>query len=647
MQTTTLKILGATFLGIALASCGGGDGSALYNIQNSSISSGGTTGGSNSSAIDTTSPQKIGNGESASFVEGAIGINTSTTLSAGGMAVLTINIVSGTNNLVTTPIEVTFNSPCVSSSAAILQTGNIATNKVTATNGTASITYRANGCVGPDAIAASAKINNKVVNANLLITVNADTVQSVEFEDTKPNKIGLKGGGNETSLIRFRVLGSTGAPIKDKEVTFALSTTIGGMSITNTTGMTDIGGHVSTTVQAGTIPTAVRVTATEKATHISTTSSDLIIASGLADEKSTSLSIANPFPISWETDNIETSLSISLADAYNNPPSFTNVYFTTEGGKIDSGCFSDINGQCSVKWRSANPRPTRNSQDESIDRMLCVNPINFPVINPKIDVPWVLDLDACRKERAGRITVKAAAIGNESFIDINGNGLYDKGIDQFNNASNNGDCSPNVPVLSAETPSNSANTPCDDLGEAYLDKNENGIHDANEAFDDTSSPNLDGSPDQKFTEGNGIYNGVLCTEEAEKNNECSRKPITIRQDLLIVMTSYHIMKRDEVLPFIKTTLSGLGDSTLFLLADINGHGIGAGSTLSIDAANLKNGTAGLSNKGPLPGSQDPLWISTTLVPAEGKIASGSYNIVITTPLPNGGSWTTLQTISIN
>ncbi len=650
----TLKFLGATLLSLVLTACGGGKGSALQNTLNGTPSSGASssfTSEVSNGGVDTISPTKLGNGESATFAEGVIGLNNSTeALSAGGTAILNITVVSSTNTLVTTPVDVTFNSPCVASGEAVLRVGTVVGNKVTATNGAASIVYTANGCVGDDPVIATASIQNKVVNARVNVRVLADTVQTMKFVDATPNQISLKGvGGNETSVVRFQVVGSTGAPIKGIDVDFKLSTEVGGMSLTNATVKSDKSGYAATTVQAGTIQSAVRVTATARQSGTFTTSSQLIVSTGIPDQKSMTLSATDLFPVGWDIDGVKSTLTVRLADAFNNPaPVGTTVAFTTEGGSIVAGCSSNEEGACSVTWTSANPKPTRNSTNESPERKLCVE------LGPDNVYRSVADYAQCRKERAGRVTVLATAIGNESFIDTNGDGNFDAG-DRFNTAAKGGNCTPNTPKLSAETPVGSSTIPCDDLGEAYLDKDESDSRSPDEQFIDFTS-SLGGAPDSAFNSENGKYNGVLCPSEGDL---CTKKQVTIRRDLGLIMTSRYMLTRAGTFPFLSTSLytsaskaaeAGVNpaySSSTFLLADLNGNGIGAGTTLSIDATNLKDGVPALSNKGPIPGGDDPVPITVSVTPSdETKVPSGSFNVIVTTPT-SVGPWVTIETISVN
>lgn len=652
MKIKTLKLLCAASIGLILSACGGGSGSTLDNtigkINGASSSSATNASNSNSSAVDTTSPQKIGYiQQNGTFSENVIGSNKPAgDLSAGGTVVLTINVVSSTNTLVTTPVEITFNSPCVATGEAILKVGTTATNKVTATNGSASIAYTANGCTGNDDITASASINSQVVNARLTMPVASDQVQSIKFVDTTPNQISLAGtGGTETSVVRFQILGNTGAPMKDVAVSFELSTTVGGMNLTNSSLKTDSSGYASTTVQAGNIHTSVRVTATATVSGIFTTSNQLIVSTGIPDQDSMSLAATATHPIGWNIDGVESTLTIRLSDAFNNPPPLnTNVAFRTEGGSIIDGCLTSADGSCSVKWTSRNPRPSRNHNDTGLtatqlqERKLCVDSSGNALAN----------YAACRLERAGRVTVLATAIGNESFIDTNGNGVFDAG-DIFRTAADGGDCRPNVPILSGETPPNSADKPCDDLSEAYLDKDESGIHESNEEFVDFTSIGAEGTPDNLYTAGNGKYNGVLCLTPS---STCTRSQVTIRRDITLVMTSKDLLWRQGTLPFLQKQLpyvagNDLSYGTWFWLADENGNGIGAGTTLTTDSTNLQGGTGTISSKGPLVASDDPTPIGTGVTITDVNTPpSGNYNINIKTPTILGDI-TTPETVYVD
>jgi hypothetical protein len=291
----------------------------------------------------------------------------------------------------------------------------------------------------------------------------------------------------------------------------------------------------------------------------------------------------------WNEDGVKNKVSILLADAYNNPAEDdTAVYFTTEGGSIEPSCLTK-NGACVVNWTSQAPRPARTNPDYSTSRVLCLNLEGD-------------DLRTCEAERAGRSTILATAIGNESFKDQNGNGTFDidKDLPVFK-TSTDGTCSPNVPTSSFESTNSDA---CDDLGEAYLDANENGIHDAGEHFinfitdtsNDTKDEN-DPSFGTNYTLNNGIYNGAFCQADDEADGKCSRSPVTIRKEHLIIMScSSPLLVGSGNLPKIGTDASD-ANQNIYAVADCNGNPLPVGTTITVGSnpaitiANQYNWTA--------------------------------------------------------
>ena len=453
--------------------------------------------------------------------------------------------------------------------------------------------------------------------------IGADTLQNIEFKDAIPGVINLKGtGGAESSLVRFRTVGKTGSPIQGIKVNFALTSEVGGLSLSQNSAVSDKDGYVSTSVTSGNISTSIRVTATVKDDpSISTQSNLLVIATGLPDQKSMSIALEKFNPAGWNYNGVTSKVSILLADAYNNPVADgTAVYFTTEGGSIKSSC-TTVNGACDVSWTSQDPRPQRTSADNSIGRILCLD---------------VSDQHTCEAERAGRSTILATAIGNESFTDTNGNGIFDPGVDTFvsdidysdtnNNQvydsgsdiayidvngnglydntvdvllsatdfiDNNGNgvfdrgsdvlknskCARNVPFSSYESPRTIA---CDDLSEAYLDSNENGVHDTGEFFinfiTDTSLD--DKSKNDHYSPNNGLYNGAFCQPDDETNGKCSRSPVTIRKQHMVIMScDSPLLDDNNALPALPASYLPYTHA----VADCNGNALPEGTKITVGA----------------------------------------------------------------
>lgn len=559
--THALTTISALALTLALGACGGGgdDESLLDKINNGGTGASSSSNGSNSSQPNTTDVQQLGYGSGENFQAGVIGVGIGdSTLSAGGTTTLTVNIVSNSGDLVTEEVTVTFNSQCVAANTSILTVNNTPTTSITSSTGEASIAYTANGCVGEDKITASVSHQGNSLTAQSTINIESDTVQSVTFVEATPTLIGLKGtGGEEVSLVHFLVKGSNGTPVKDVCVDFSLNTTAGGLQLTNskcessdpdgsTRAKTGADGRASIFVQAGTIATPVTITARDLQTGLSTQSRGLRVSTGVPDQKSMSLSASVQNPPAWGHDGEPVEFTILLADAFNNPPADgTVVSFTTSGGAIAESC-TTINGACSVTWRSQNPRP----QD-------------------------------------AHVTVLAHTTGNESFKDTNGNGWFDRGEDIFAIASTaNPTCTHNSPPSSAGGQANA----CDDLGEAYLDANFNGIRDGEELFIDFDE---DG---EHRTLGDQIYNGVLCRaqdikSEANPDGTCTRNGVTIRQDYLIIMSSEEPYLDNARLVNQPSALSlGMNQSSdlVVLLADENQNPLPAGTTVTVNTSGAKN-----------------------------------------------------------
>lgn len=669
----TTKIVSAAIISLILSACGGGTGGSPLDPQTSN--SGNSN--SSSSSVDTTTPTFIGFGFDTSFAPGQIGVSIGdATLSPGGSTNLTVNIVSSTKTLASSPIDIIFNSPCIASGEAKLSVNNVAVtgNKVTSNFGEATVTYTANGCTDSDQVTATAVLKGAPAVAKTTLNIAADKVGSIQaIAPSTSTQISLKGtGGKETAVVTFLVSGETNAPIKNIDVDFTLSntaggTSLGGLSLVNTSATSDKNGLVSTTVQAGTVATSVVVTAKIRGTNIATTSNKLTASTGIPDQDSFSIAASDLYPVSWDHLNIESSITVSLGDAFSNPAvNGTAVSFTAESGLIDPSCVT-TNGTCQVKWRSQSQGPVRDSSNFSVARMLCVDPLgnsldanNYPT---------------CRRERAGRVTILAHAIGNESFIDNNGNGLYDKddtapNPDTFKTHDDypfyNPECDKAAPLSSFARPSGSPFSACDDLVEAYLDRNENGIRDNDEIFIDL---NLDGA----YSVENRIYNGALCQDKDELLGLCTNKEkVTIRAEQTLVMVSDHQMLENysyrydgatistDRFPFLTRVVyldavskasssaasSGASSSTgstpltttnaFFWLADINGNGAPAGTTIEIDTGGLKNADAQLTNKGPLPGSADPTRIGIRFSADDsGNPPYGFVRISVTFPVPGG------------
>ncbi len=407
--------------------------------------SGGTggTGGGGTGGTGGSGSIFLGSGTGAGFQDAVIAVSQSS-LQAGGSASLTVNLVDVNNNLVADEFTVTFSSPCAAGGLA-----NIVENSVMSNTGAATSTYSATGCSGDDLVTATANVDNVLLTATATLTVGAATVGSIEFVSAEPDNIGLLGTGGvgrqETSTVRFRVTDSSGGPVIGSTVDFSLNTTIGGIQLTPTSVTTDIQGFAQTVISAGSVATSVRVTATVNPSSpaIATQSDQLTITTGIPDNDSVSLSMECVNIEGWNRDGETTKVTVRMSDRYNNPvPDGTAVTLNAEGGQVGSNCQTattpaDGAGVCSVTFVSQDPRPAD-----------------------------------------GRISIIAFAIGEESFIDADADGV-------FNNA--------DTPLEIGEPfRDDNESTAADTPPEFFADFNSNGV------WDDATQPDYVN------------FNGLLC-----------------------------------------------------------------------------------------------------------------------------------------
>ena len=522
----------------------------------------------------------LGSGSGSSFVPNVLALGSSS-LSVGGSTSITATLVQSDGTLYTKPATISFNSPCVASSNATIPAS------ATTSTGQVSVTYSAKGCAGNDTITATTSVGSQNLSATGTVNVAQAAIGSVAYVSATPTNIALKGTGDatrpEVSTVIFRVLDVSGGPRAGATVSFALNTTVGGITLTSATATSDASGNVQAIVNAGTIATPVRVTATVSGTTpISTQSSQLSISTGIPTAGSFSLAAAC-FNIEGNNyDGTTTTLTARLADRFSNPaPNGTAVSFQSEGGSVLSQCLttttSSEGGLCSVDLRSSNPRPAD-----------------------------------------GRLTVLATAIGEESFTDADGNGVF-TAADGFRLTASGG-------------------LPAQDLGEPYLDTNENGVYDLGEPFYDFNSNGLRDGPDGKF-------NGALCQDAArcpDLTVDPTRKSAPIGASTVIIFSGSNalITKTDGTALASVTLPVSSATSISVWVRDGNGNPMPGSTVISGTVAN-----AGLSIIAPssynMPCTAAPAnslvsgaTVFTFAVASGTTLGTGQFTVSVKTPKGN-------------
>ena len=390
---------------------------------------------------------RIGVLTGGTFTEGAVAIGTPS-LSAGGQTAVRLDVVDAQGlRLSNVPLTASFRSECANAGLSRFEPATLASD-----SGRFDVTYVAQGCNGADEITAVVQLGGVIAPASGVVDVAAAELGSIEFVFAESTVIGLTGSPipNQAEL-RFLVRDTTGSPVPNQHVNFTLDVSTGGIGVTPASAVSDAGGVVRTVVRGGTVPTAARVTATLSATQIATQSEQLAISTGIPDQNSMSLAF-DRLAVDGTCDGERINVTLRMADRFNNPvPDGTAISFDTEGGAIASQCVT-VNGECSVTWRSQDPRPG-NVGGRVTD--------NGP--------------------RAGRVTVMASAIGEESFLDQNGNGVFDDS---------------EIGTIT-------------DMPEAFRDA-DIGTGQASSNYATGEDIFLDYDGDQTWDAANGVYNGLLC-----------------------------------------------------------------------------------------------------------------------------------------
>jgi len=468
---------------------------------------------------------QLGTGSGVTFVDNAISVAGSQPLPAGTSTTISVNLVdaNNSNSLYTTPTQVNFTSDCANQNKARIDP------VITSFNGTATATYIPNGdggsCAGSDTITVSALVASQTPNAQGTITISAADAASIQQDgDANPKLIRLantSGLNSQTSsIITFLILDENGSPVDNSNsvsVSFELTTTVGGITLSQASQTTDANGQVQVQVNSGTVPTPVRVRAfftDGSGQTISTVSDQLSIGTGIPDQNSFSLSVSSSSIQGWSTNLQEVTLTASGADQFNNlMPIGTNVQFTSElGGASATSCeVTDDTGSCSVVWRTTGERaPADQTAGVTVTG---------------------------RNDRFGRSTVVAYLLGEESFTDQNSNNMFDTG------------------ELFADMP------------EVFIDLNESGVRDA------TFNPPTSIDPDTNaawqaignelhidsaggtvgvYDTENTFYDGTLCNSAGI--NDCV--------NLINVRKSNVIVSATDQLRFYVFQSSGFDDSSL-------------------------------------------------------------------------------------
>ena len=439
--TNTALVTFAPTTGTALTNS---SGVATIQLNTAGIGSSGATSITASATVGgiTSTSTAVGISVGGATVSlGTIALGSSTISAYGTSSVIVPVLIN--SSPATVPISVTLSSPCFNSGKATI-TSPVTSN---ASTGNATSTYKDNGCgSGTDTITATATGSSN--SSSAVITVTPPATNNIQFISATPSIIGTSSEASpslpQTSLVKFQVLdinnnGKAGVLV---DFTLMPSSAPGGVSLSSLSSTSDASGYVTVSVNSGTIPTPIWVVATVAGTSIKTQSNTLTITTGLPTQNFFSLSTSTHNIEGWLYDGITSSLTIIASDRMGNPvPDGTAINFITEGAQIVPASCTTTSGTCAVTFKSSAYRPI--NETPGVEATYWNGTTWAPMLYDGVNTLYVVN---------GRVTLVARALGEESFIDANGNNSYDSGETFY------------------------------DLGDIYIDANENGQWDPGETY---------------------------------------------------------------------------------------------------------------------------------------------------------------------
>jgi hypothetical protein len=312
-----------------------------------------------------------------------------TTISIFGTTGITAQILDDEGNPVADGTAVFF-------STSLAGTG--VTPSSTTLNGFATSIFSAGTQSGVATVTTSAGS----ASATISITIESGPAGSLEFVSAVPTVIGVRGSAlPQKSTITFRVRDVNGNPVADGTlVNFTLISGVGGGETLEPVQVGTTAGVASTVLTSGTVSGPVRVQAsvTVGATTLTSTSTNVSIAGGAPSGAHLGVAPAFRNIAGLVTQGIICQVAAIVGDRFGNPvPLDTAVSFLTNGGVVGPQGLTDDLGNAFSEIKTGPPTPRA-----------------LPSPDLTISDP-----------RTGMVTLIAVTQGEETFIDSNGNGLFD------------------------------------------------------------------------------------------------------------------------------------------------------------------------------------------------------------------------------
>ncbi len=444
--------------------------------------------------------------------------------------------------------------------------GTLSSASDTTSSGVASVSFTGTAAGSETVTATSGTATNTAT-----ITIQSPAVGTIEFTSATPSAIGIIGSGKTlTSNIIFTIKDNQGNAMPDgTSVSFVMSGPSGGQlpddggeyigtrDATPTTAAASISGgagQVTIELNSGNVPGPVLITATVTvgAVTLTTASTPISIGGGTPTDSALTLAAATHNLEGLSFVNIQTEISVFLADRFGNVDILegTSVSFETESGAIVRSAAVDSTGAASVTFRTQNPIPRNvapigtapcSGAPTSVANAIVGFPTEWEVCLQAY-VLAAYGISTTTHPRDGWATITARTLGEESFDDTNANGSLDAG--EFIAATH------------------------DTLHEAFLDINDNETHD-----DGTGTDPFEKYSDKDF---DGVYDGANGSWDSDKEI-FEHIPLIISGGPTYIATNPAASATFNVAP-------GGSQTFTLLVGDRNLNYLVGGSTISISAS---------------------------------------------------------------
>lgn len=316
-------------------------------------------------------------------------IASTTSLESGGSTNITFKTQDASSAENQNNVTVNFSATCGSFEPATV----VSSNQGDVTSTYKAIDANGNLCAGEQTITASSTTSS--ATKSVKVNIAAVEANSIVYSSGSVN-LGIQSSGSaSTGQIDFTVY-ANGKPAANQNVSVELLRApedLSFVSLNNKTAKTvksDSTGKVIVTLYPGNKPGPIEIKATLVSnSNISALSKDVKVSTGRLTQDGLSLSVSKN-ALQNDIDGDTATITARMVDRVGNPvPDGTVISFVSEGGSVTPNCAS-TNGSCSVTLTTQNPRPVDN-----------------------------------------RVTVLAYAEGDKTFIDKDGDNLYNAAVDSL------------------------------------------------------------------------------------------------------------------------------------------------------------------------------------------------------------------------